>query len=93
MFLLVEMISIIIIEYGNKSVVVEIMREVGRKDLKDLVRDNTGIKSFVIFFVELFEKVLGVMMFNISVVFCYLEGEVKKSVGYLYLLIRFLIVI
>lgn len=93
MFLLVEMISIIIIEYGNKSVVVEIMRELGRKDLKDLVRDNIGIKSFVIFFVELFEKVFGVMMFNISVVFCYLEGEVKKSVGYLYLLIRFLIVI
>lgn len=93
MFFLVEMISIIIIEYGNKSVVVEIMRELGRKDLKDLVRDNIGIKSFVIFFVELFEKVFGVMMFNISVVFCYLEGEVKKSVGYLYLLIRFLIVI
>lgn len=73
---LAEMTSIITTEYSNKSVVAEIMREVGRKDPKDLVRDNTGTKSFATFLVELSEKVPGVMMSNISVVLCHLEGEV-----------------
>lgn len=90
---LAEMTSIITTEYGNKSVVAEIMREVGRKDPKDLVRDNTGTKSFATFLVELSEKVPGVMMSNISVVLCHLEGEVSKGVVYSYLLMRFLTVI
>ncbi|XP_022328669.2 condensin complex subunit 1-like isoform X1 [Crassostrea virginica] len=72
---LAEMTSIITTDYGNKSVVSEIMREIGRKDPKDLVRDNTGTKSFATFLVELSERVSGVMMSNISVILCHLEGE------------------
>ncbi|XP_061198116.1 condensin complex subunit 1-like [Saccostrea echinata] len=72
---LAEMTSIITTDYGNKSMVAEIMREIGRKDPKDLVRDNTGTKSFATFLVELSEKVPGVMMSYISVVLCHLEGE------------------
>ncbi|XP_048728818.2 condensin complex subunit 1-like isoform X3 [Ostrea edulis] len=72
---LAELTNIITTDYSNKGVVAEIMREIGRKDPKDLVRDNTGTKSFATFLVELSEKVPGVMMSNISVVLCHLEGE------------------
>lgn len=90
---LAEMTSIITTEYSNKSVVAEIMREVGRKDPKDLVRDNTGTKSFATFLVELSEKVPGVMMSNISVVLCHLEGEVSKSIVYSHQVMKILTVI
>ncbi|KAK3104798.1 hypothetical protein FSP39_010318 [Pinctada imbricata] len=72
---LADMVEVITNQYGNRSVVGEIMREVGRKDPKDLARDNSGTRSFSSFLVEVAEKVPSVMLTNISVLMCHLEGE------------------
>ena len=52
----------------------------GRKDPKDLARDNSGTRSFSTFLVEVAEKVPSVMLTNISVLMCHLEGEVSIAI-------------
>ncbi|XP_067659519.1 condensin complex subunit 1-like [Haliotis asinina] len=61
--------------YGAKSVVSEIMREIGRIDAQDLSRDTSGTRAYSLFLVELAERVPAVMLPNISVLLCHLDGD------------------
>ncbi|CAH1239876.1 NCAPD2 [Branchiostoma lanceolatum] len=50
-------------------------REIGRMDPSKLVRDNSGTRSYAAFMVELAERVPALMLPNISVILCHLDGE------------------
>ncbi len=62
-------------DFGNQTVIAEIMREIGRMDPKDLARDSSGTKSYATFLVEVSEKIPAVMMSNITVILGLLDGE------------------
>ncbi|XP_022111340.1 condensin complex subunit 1-like isoform X2 [Acanthaster planci] len=65
----------IVTQYGVKSIVSEIMREIGSLDPRDLARDNSGTRSYAAFLVELAEKIPGLMLPSISLLLCHLDGE------------------
>ncbi|XP_077998535.1 condensin complex subunit 1-like [Glandiceps talaboti] len=68
-------IEMFVKDFGVKSVVSEIMREIGRMDPKDLARDNSGTKAYAAFLVELSERIPAAMLPNISVLLCHLDEE------------------
>ncbi|XP_064610959.1 condensin complex subunit 1-like [Liolophura sinensis] len=72
---LAQAVELISTEYGVKTVVAEIMREIGRMDPKDLVRDTSGTRSYASFLVEIAERVPAVVLTSISVILRHLEGE------------------
>ncbi|KAJ8320625.1 hypothetical protein KUTeg_002212 [Tegillarca granosa] len=68
-------VEVITNDYGVKSVVSEIMREIGRMDPKDVARDSSGTRACSQFLVELSERIPATVLSNISVILCYLEQE------------------
>ncbi|XP_071110071.1 condensin complex subunit 1-like [Haliotis cracherodii] len=68
-------VELFVNHYGAKSVVSEIMREIGRIDSQDLSRDTSGTRAYSLFLVELAERVPAVMLPNISVLLCHLDGD------------------
>lgn len=68
-------VEIITNELGVKSVIQEIMREVGRMDPKDIARDSSGTRCVASFLVEVAEKIPLVMLPSISVLMCHLDEE------------------
>ncbi|XP_055059356.2 condensin complex subunit 1 [Misgurnus anguillicaudatus] len=62
-------------EYGVKSIVGEIMREIGQKSSEELAREGSGVKAFSSFLSELSTLVPEAMIPNISVLLTHLEGE------------------
>lgn len=72
---LANTIEIITNELGVKSVIQEIMREVGRLDPKDIARDPSGTRCISAFLVEVAEKIPLVMLPSISVLMCHLDEE------------------
>ncbi|CAG2242406.1 CAPD2 [Mytilus edulis] len=73
---LAHTVEIITNELGVKSVIQEIMREVGRFDPKDIARDPSGTRCISAFLVEVAEKIPLVMLPSISVLMCHLDEEV-----------------
>eukprot|EP00058_Branchiostoma_floridae_P028443 XP_002613934.1 hypothetical protein BRAFLDRAFT_283981 [Branchiostoma floridae] len=70
-----QMVQMFSQQFGAKSVISDIMREIGRMDPSKLVRDNSGTRSYAAFMVELAERVPALMLPNISVILCHLDGE------------------
>uniref|UniRef100_A0A8B9RWE7 Condensin complex subunit 1 n=1 Tax=Accipiter nisus TaxID=211598 RepID=A0A8B9RWE7_9AVES len=62
-------------EYGLKSLVGELLREIGQKCPQDLTRDASGIKGYAAFITELAEQIPALVLSNMSVLLRHLDGE------------------
>uniref|UniRef100_A0ABM5FR67 Condensin complex subunit 1 n=1 Tax=Pogona vitticeps TaxID=103695 RepID=A0ABM5FR67_9SAUR len=71
----VEAVSVWIKEYGMKSIVGELLREIGQKCPQDLARDASGMKGYAAFLTELAEQMPAVVLANMSVLVHHLDGE------------------
>ncbi|XP_051819614.1 condensin complex subunit 1 isoform X1 [Antechinus flavipes] len=72
---LVAAVSVWSTEYGMKSIVGEIVREIGQKCPQELSRDTSGAKGYASFLTELAEQVPTIMMSSMSVLLDHLDGE------------------
>ena len=66
-------------EFGARSIVGEMMREIGRMDPRDLARDTSGTRAYAAFLVELAERSPAAMLKDISVLIGLLDQEVNDS--------------
>ncbi|XP_030391299.1 condensin complex subunit 1 isoform X4 [Gopherus evgoodei] len=62
-------------EYGMKSMVGELLREIGQKCPQDLTRDASGVKGYAAFLSELAEQIPAIVLSNMSVLLHHLDGE------------------
>ncbi|XP_065442007.1 condensin complex subunit 1 isoform X5 [Chrysemys picta bellii] len=62
-------------EYGMKSMVGELLREIGQKCPQDLTRDASGVKGYAAFLTELAEQIPMIVLSNMSVLLHHLDGE------------------
>uniref|UniRef100_A0A1A8NDX5 Condensin complex subunit 1 n=1 Tax=Nothobranchius rachovii TaxID=451742 RepID=A0A1A8NDX5_9TELE len=62
-------------EYGVRSIVGEVIREIGQRSSEELAREGSGVRSFSSFLSELSALVPELMIPNISVLITHLEGE------------------
>ncbi|CAH1774609.1 unnamed protein product [Owenia fusiformis] len=72
---LAQAVQMFATEFGVKTVVSEIMREIGRIDAQDLVKDASGTRGYSGFLVELAERIPAIMLPSISVILGHLDGE------------------
>ncbi|XP_061493362.1 condensin complex subunit 1 isoform X2 [Rhineura floridana] len=71
----VEAVSVWIKDYGMKSIVGELLREIGQKCPQELSRDALGVKGYAAFLVELAGQMPAVVLANMSVLLHHLDGE------------------
>ncbi|NXQ23847.1 CND1 protein, partial [Alaudala cheleensis] len=62
-------------EYGLKSLVGELLREIGQKCPQDLAREGSGVKGYATFISELAEQIPALVLSNMSVLLPHLDGE------------------
>ncbi|NXD43951.1 CND1 protein, partial [Copsychus sechellarum] len=62
-------------EYGLKSLVGELLREIGQKCLQDLAREASGVKGYATFISELAEQIPALVLSNMSVLLPHLDEE------------------
>uniref|UniRef100_A0A8C3U5K6 Condensin complex subunit 1 n=1 Tax=Catharus ustulatus TaxID=91951 RepID=A0A8C3U5K6_CATUS len=62
-------------EYGLKSLVGELLREIGQKCTQDLAREASGVKGYATFISELAEQIPALVLSNMSVLLPHLDGE------------------
>ncbi|XP_051011344.1 condensin complex subunit 1 [Acomys russatus] len=72
---LVAAVTLWATEYGVKSIVGEIVREIGQKCPQELSRDTAGAKGFAAFLTELAEQIPAVLMSSMCVLLDHLDGE------------------
>ncbi|XP_054999247.1 condensin complex subunit 1 isoform X2 [Sorex araneus] len=72
---LVAAVSLWAEDFGMKSIVGEIIREIGQKSPQELSRDPSGAKGFAAFLTELAERVPAVLMSSMCVLLDHLDGE------------------
>ncbi|XP_008062001.2 condensin complex subunit 1 [Carlito syrichta] len=72
---LVAAVSLWATDYGMKSIVGEIVREIGQKCPQELSRDPAGTKGFAAFLTELAERVPAVLMSSMCILVDHLDGE------------------
>ncbi|KAL6064043.1 hypothetical protein STEG23_028563, partial [Scotinomys teguina] len=72
---LVAAVSLWATDYGMKSIVGEIVREIGQKCPQELSRDTAGAKGFAAFLTELAERVPAVLMSSMCILLDHLDGE------------------
>uniref|UniRef100_A0A7M4EKA6 Condensin complex subunit 1 n=1 Tax=Crocodylus porosus TaxID=8502 RepID=A0A7M4EKA6_CROPO len=70
-----EAVSLWATEYGMKSIVGEVLREIGQKCPENLARDISGAKGYAVFLTELAEQIPGMVLSNMSVLLHHLDGE------------------
>ncbi|NXK07890.1 CND1 protein, partial [Herpetotheres cachinnans] len=70
-----QAVSLWATEYGLKSLVGELLREIGQKCLQDLAHDTSGIKGYATFITELAEQIPALVLSNMSVLLHHLDGE------------------
>ncbi|KAM6212507.1 condensin complex subunit 1 isoform 1-T1 [Sarcoramphus papa] len=70
-----QAVSLWATEYGLKSLVGELLREIGQKCPQDLARDASGIKGYATFITELAEQIPALALSNMSVLLRHLDGE------------------
>ncbi|KAM6438422.1 condensin complex subunit 1 [Rhynochetos jubatus] len=70
-----QAVSLWVREYGLKSLVGELLREIGQKSPQDLALDASGVKGYATFITELAEQVPALVLSNISVLLRHLDGE------------------
>ncbi|XP_075270620.1 condensin complex subunit 1, partial [Opisthocomus hoazin] len=71
----VQAVSLWATEYGLKSLVGELLREIGQKCSPDLARDASGIKGYATFVSGLAEQIPALVLSNMSVLLPHLDGE------------------
>uniref|UniRef100_A0A670ZQ92 Condensin complex subunit 1 n=1 Tax=Pseudonaja textilis TaxID=8673 RepID=A0A670ZQ92_PSETE len=71
----VEAVTVWIKDYGMKSIVGEILREIGQKCPQELAREASGVKSYAAFLTELTERTPAIVLSNMSVLLHHLDGE------------------
>ncbi|KAH0628546.1 hypothetical protein JD844_009880 [Phrynosoma platyrhinos] len=71
----VEAVGVWIKEYGMKSIVGELLREIGQKCPQELARDASGMKGYATFLSELAEQTPSIVLANMSVLLHHLDGE------------------
>ncbi|NWU98702.1 CND1 protein, partial [Upupa epops] len=62
-------------KYGLKSLVGELLREMGQNCPQDVAHDALGIKAYATFVTELAERIPALMLSNMSVLLPHLDGE------------------
>ncbi|NXU90728.1 CND1 protein, partial [Xiphorhynchus elegans] len=62
-------------EYGLKSLVGELLREIGQKCPQDSAREASGLKGYATFITELAEQIPALVLSNMSVLLHHLDGE------------------
>ncbi|NXH51016.1 CND1 protein, partial [Dicaeum eximium] len=62
-------------EYGLKSLVGELLREIGQKCPQDLAHEASGVKGYATFISELAEQIPALVLSNMSVLLPHLDGE------------------
>lgn len=62
-------------DYGLKSLVGELLREIGQKCPQDLAREASGVKGYATFISELAEQIPALVLSNMSVLLPHLDGE------------------
>uniref|UniRef100_A0A8C3X9M5 Condensin complex subunit 1 n=1 Tax=Catagonus wagneri TaxID=51154 RepID=A0A8C3X9M5_9CETA len=72
---LVASVSLWATDYGMKSIVGEIAREIGQKCPQELSRDPSGAKGFATFLTELAERVPAILMSSMGILLDHLDGE------------------
>ncbi|XP_066213963.1 condensin complex subunit 1 [Saccopteryx leptura] len=72
---LVAAVSLWATDYGMKSIVGEIVREIGQKCPQELSRDASGAKGFAAFLTELAERVPAILMSSMCILLDHLDGE------------------
>ncbi|KAM4819823.1 condensin complex subunit 1 [Thomomys bottae] len=72
---LVAAVSLWATEYGVKSIVGEIVREIGQKCPQEMSRDPSGAKGFATFLTELAERVPAVLMGSVCILMDHLDRE------------------
>ncbi|XP_042644212.1 condensin complex subunit 1 isoform X2 [Tyto alba] len=70
-----QAVSLWATEYGLKSLVGELLREIGQKAQQDLARDTSGVKGYATFITELAEQIPALVLSHISIILCHLDGE------------------
>ncbi|XP_010144591.1 PREDICTED: condensin complex subunit 1, partial [Buceros rhinoceros silvestris] len=70
-----QAVSLWATEYSQKSLVGELLREIGQKCPQDLARDACGIKGYATFITELAEQIPALVLSNMSVLVPLLDGE------------------
>ncbi|XP_065532365.1 condensin complex subunit 1 isoform X2 [Lathamus discolor] len=70
-----QAVSLWVKEYGLKSLVGELLREVGQKCPQDLAHDASVIKGYAVFITELAEQIPALVLSNMSVLLHHLDGE------------------
>ncbi|NXG62680.1 CND1 protein, partial [Hemiprocne comata] len=70
-----QAVSLWATEYGLKSLVGEVLREIGQKCPQDVARDASGIKGYATFITELAEQIPALVLSNMSVLLRHLDGE------------------
>ncbi|XP_069099190.1 condensin complex subunit 1 [Pleurodeles waltl] len=71
----VQAVSLWATDFGMKTIVGEIMREIGQKSPQELARETSGVKAYASFLTELGEQIPAVMIPSISVLLDHLDGE------------------
>lgn len=77
---LAQALTTFVLEFGAKSLVADIIREIGRMDSSDLSRDSSGTRSFSQFIVEVADKIPNQVLPNISLLMAHLDGDVSSVV-------------
>ncbi|XP_036311348.1 condensin complex subunit 1 isoform X1 [Pipistrellus kuhlii] len=72
---LVAAVSLWATDYGMKSIVGEIVREIGQKCPQELSRDPIGAKGFAAFLTELAEHIPAILMSSMCILLDHLDGE------------------
>lgn len=72
---LVAAVSLWATDYGMKSIVGEIVREIGQKCPLELSRDTSGAKGFAAFLTELAERIPDILMSSMCILVDHLDGE------------------
>uniref|UniRef100_A0A8C4S641 Condensin complex subunit 1 n=1 Tax=Erpetoichthys calabaricus TaxID=27687 RepID=A0A8C4S641_ERPCA len=70
-----QAVSLWVTEYSAKSIVGEVMREIGLKSHEDLAHEGSGTRAYATFLTELASAVPATMIPAISVLLEYLDGE------------------
>ncbi|XP_054023576.1 condensin complex subunit 1 [Dryobates pubescens] len=70
-----QAVSLWATEYGLKSLVGELLREIGQKCPQELSRDTSGVKGYAAFITELAEQIPALVLSNMSVLLPHLDGE------------------
>ncbi|BFZ23473.1 hypothetical protein BsWGS_26512 [Bradybaena similaris] len=72
---LTQIVEILVTEHGCKSIVADIIREIGNADTKEAARDTAAAKAYASFLSELAEKLPAVVLPCLPLVVGLLDGE------------------